>query len=51
MALRIQTVEKNEFETVIPKLAALRINVFSDWPYVYEGSMAYAERYLTAYAG
>ncbi len=50
MTLRIQTVEKDEFETVIPKLAALRINVFSDWPYLYEGSMTYEERYLRAYA-
>jgi hypothetical protein len=50
MALRIQTVEKDEFETVIPKLAALRINLFSDWPYLYDGSMAYEERYLRAYA-
>ncbi len=48
MTLRIQTVEKDEFETVIPKLAALRINVFNDWPYLYEGSMTYEERYLRA---
>jgi GNAT superfamily N-acetyltransferase len=32
-------------------VAALRIRVFRDWPYLYDGDMAYERRYLTAYEG
>lgn len=34
----------------LPDLAALRIRVFGDWPYLYDGDAAYEERYLRAYA-
>jgi GNAT superfamily N-acetyltransferase len=34
----------------LPALAELRIGVFRDWPYLYEGDAAYEERYLRAYA-
>jgi GNAT superfamily N-acetyltransferase len=34
----------------IPALARLRIAVFRDWPYLYEGSQVYEERYLRIYA-
>lgn len=34
---------------VLPDLARLRIAVFRDWPYLYEGSAAYEERYLQVY--
>ena len=40
-------------EAVLPwldDLAALRIRVFRDYPYLYEGSADYERRYLTAYA-
>lgn len=32
-------------------LARLRIEVFREWPYLYEGSPTYEENYLRAYAG
>jgi GNAT superfamily N-acetyltransferase len=31
-------------------LSRLRIEVFRDWPYIYEGEMGYERRYLRAYA-
>jgi len=32
-------------------VAALRIDVFRDWPYLYDGDIAYEREYLDAYAG
>lgn len=37
-------------ETLIPALGALRIRVFYDFPYLYEGSQQYEENYLQVYA-
>ena len=31
-------------------VAALRIAVFRDWPYLYDGDAAYEREYLDAYA-
>jgi GNAT superfamily N-acetyltransferase len=33
----------------LPDVAALRIEVFRDWPYLYDGDLAYEETYLQAY--
>lgn len=38
-----------EIETVVPQLAALRIEVFRDFPYLYEGSFEYEKEYLKTY--
>lgn len=35
----------------LPAVAALRIAVFRDWPYLYDGDAAYEAGYLAAYAG
>jgi len=34
----------------VPDLARLRITVFREWPYLYDGDMAYEERYLATYS-
>ncbi len=34
---------------IIPDLAKLRIEVFHDFPYLYEGNLAYEENYLSMY--
>jgi GNAT superfamily N-acetyltransferase len=36
---------------VIDDLARLRIEVFRDWPYLYDGDPEYERRYLAEYAG
>lgn len=39
-----------DFQTVFDDLAALRIAVFYEFPYLYEGSVAYEKKYLETYA-
>lgn len=39
-----------EISAVFEPLAALRISVFRDWPYLYEGSPEYEYQYLQTYA-
>jgi GNAT superfamily N-acetyltransferase len=39
-----------EVRSHLDEVAALRIAVFRDWPYLYEGDMAYERDYLAAYA-
>jgi hypothetical protein len=38
-----------EIEAYIPDLARLRIEVFRDFPYLYDGTTEYEERYLHTY--
>lgn len=40
-----------EIRRHLDAVAALRIDVFRDWPYLYDGSTAYEREYLDAYAG
>ncbi|MBW4023717.1 MAG: GNAT family N-acetyltransferase [Proteobacteria bacterium] len=49
-APRIQTVTGEALRPYIPALARLRIAVFRDWPYLYEGAPDYEETYLPVYA-
>jgi len=39
-----------ERQTAIPQLAALRIAVFRDWPYLYDGTVDYEAAYLHEFA-
>ncbi|MEO0653702.1 MAG: GNAT family N-acetyltransferase [Pseudomonadota bacterium] len=50
MALRIQVLPKVETAGHLAALADLRITVFRDWPYLYDGDAAYEARYLATYA-
>ena len=38
-----------DLERVLPDVARLRMTVFRDWPYLYDGSFAYEHRYLQSY--
>ncbi|MEX2643747.1 MAG: GNAT family N-acetyltransferase [Acetobacterales bacterium] len=40
----------DELDAALPALAGLRIGVFRDWPYLYDGDMAYEQDYLRTYA-
>ncbi|ADZ69701.1 GNAT family N-acetyltransferase [Polymorphum gilvum] len=51
MAVEIRILTGAELDTVLEDLARLRIAVFRDWPYLYDGSMEYEARYLSRYAG
>ncbi len=44
----ISTLTGHDLEKALPQLAALRIEVFRDFPYLYDGSLDYEESYLKA---
>ena len=48
--MEIRTVSGEELVAAIPALARLRMAVFRDYPYLYDGSEAYEAEYLRAYA-
>ena len=48
--LRFETLRGDALRAWLPRLAGLRIAVFREWPYLYEGEAAYEEGYLATYA-
>ncbi|WP_109125669.1 GNAT family N-acetyltransferase [Dyella sp. C11] len=50
MSVRILTSVGEAVRPHLDALARLRIAVFRDYPYLYDGDMAYEQRYLEAYA-
>ena len=50
-AIRIERATGAEIERYLDALAALRIAVFREYPYLYDGSLAYEHEYLASYAG
>lgn len=47
--LCIESLRGTQIARRLDALAALRIRVFHDWPYLYEGSMDYERHYLRTY--
>ena len=45
----IERVTGEGLRRYVPDLARLRIQVFRDWPYLYEGDEAYERTYLETY--
>ena len=50
MSIRVITCVGAAVAPYVDDLARLRIEVFRDYPYLYEGDSAYERRYLQAYA-
>ena len=50
MSLRVALLTGTALGQVLPDLARLRITVFRDWPYLYEGTLAYEQGYVTKFA-
>ena len=46
MTVRVLPLTGKDLAAALPALARLRIAVFRDWPYLYDGSLAYEEKYL-----
>lgn len=47
-AIAVETLtDRAAREAALPDLARLRITVFREWPYLYEGTLDYESRYLT----
>jgi GNAT superfamily N-acetyltransferase len=47
--LKLERLSGDKLNQYIPALARLRIQVFRDWPYLYDGDLAYEEKYLKTY--
>ena len=47
--LQVSTYYGTDISPFIPAIAALRIKVFKEYPYLYAGSRAYEEQYLNSY--
>jgi len=50
MTLSVATLTGSAIDDVVGDLARLRIEIFRDWPYLYDGDTAYEEKYLGAFA-
>ena len=48
--IRLERLTGERLKAHLPELARLRITVFRDFPYLYDGSLDYEERYLRTYA-
>jgi GNAT superfamily N-acetyltransferase len=49
-ALTVETLAGHAVLPVIADLARLRVEVFREWPYLYDGDLAYEHKYLAKYA-
>jgi GNAT superfamily N-acetyltransferase len=45
----VRTVTGRDILPLLPDIARLRIEVFREWPYIYDGNLANEERYLQTY--
>jgi GNAT superfamily N-acetyltransferase len=50
VTLRIEPVSGAALRRALPALAKLRIEVFREWPYLYEGSLEYEANYIERFA-
>jgi GNAT superfamily N-acetyltransferase len=48
--LDVKSITGEEIHSILPDLARLRIIVFRDWPYLYDGTLEYEEKYLKTFA-
>lgn len=48
--MRIETLTGADLADALDDVARLRISVFRDWPYLYDGTLDYEREYLQAYA-
>lgn len=47
--MKIAVLRGDALARTLPDVARLRIEVFRDWPYLYDGDLRYEERYLQSY--
>lgn len=50
MSIELQALGSDDIVAILPDLARLRITVFRDWPYLYDGSLEYEQTYLAKFA-
>lgn len=47
--MRVDALSGPALEAALDRVAELRIRVFRDWPYLYDGDLAYERRYMEPY--
>ena len=50
MPLEVTTLEGDALREALPDIARLRIQVFREWPYLYDGDLTYERKYLSSLA-
>lgn len=50
MSVRIERLTDSALTAAVPELARLRMTVFRDWPYLYDGTLDYEEDYLGTFS-
>jgi GNAT superfamily N-acetyltransferase len=50
MSCRVDSLTGAAMRAAIPALARLRVTVFRDWPYLYDGTLGYESAYLRRFA-
>jgi GNAT superfamily N-acetyltransferase len=49
LSVEVRPLTRTEVEARLNEMAALRINIFKDFPYIYDGSLEYEVKYLGRY--
>ena len=49
MSVEVHVMTREGFAAALDDVAQLRITVFRDWPYLYDGDLEYERKYLAAY--
>ena len=50
MTIAVEALTGSALQAVLPDLARLRIAGFRDWPYLYDGTLEYEQKYLARFA-
>lgn len=50
MSLRVERLTGGALADAVPEVARLRMSVFRDWPYLYDGTLAYEQGYLATFS-
>ncbi|MEZ5854587.1 MAG: GNAT family N-acetyltransferase [Hyphomicrobiaceae bacterium] len=50
MAVRVEPLTGDRIKAALPDIARLRIEVFREWPYLYDGTYAYEHDYFARFA-
>jgi GNAT superfamily N-acetyltransferase len=50
VTIKVETLTGPELKRALPALAKLRITVFREWPYLYDGTLQYEQDYMSRFA-
>jgi GNAT superfamily N-acetyltransferase len=50
MTIAVEALTGSALQRALPALAKLRIAVFREWPYIYDGTLEYEQKYLSHFA-